>query len=133
MCASGGETILFCEDSEPVRKLGQRILADAGYKVLVAACGAEAIALAAEHQSSVALLLTDVVLPDINGRAVSEALRAGQPDMLTLYISGYPADVIGHHGVLDAGVQLLEKPFTRRALLARVRAILDAAHPGIRS
>jgi DNA-binding response OmpR family regulator len=121
----GHETILFCEDHEPVRKLGEKILSDAGYRVLSAATGQEALDLAGLHGDAIALLLTDVILPDINGRSLSDRIHTERPGVRTLFISGYTSNVISHHGVLDEGVELLEKPFTRQQLLGRVREILD--------
>ena len=123
--STGDETILLCEDSQPDRKLAAQILRGAGYAVILAADEAPAVDVAARHPGRIALLVTDVILPDTNGRAVSESVRLARPDVRTLFISGYTADVIAPHGVLDEGVELLEKPFTRERLLQRVRRLID--------
>ncbi len=123
--AGGHETILLCEDDNSVRTLAQTILEQAGYVVLSAANGREARAIAAEHAGAIDILVTDVIMPDMNGRELATALKAQHRRLRTLYISGYTANVIAHHGVLDDGVEFLEKPFTRAMLLARVRGLLD--------
>ena len=122
---TGTETILLCEDDESVRRLTEQFLQAAGYTVLVAARGSVALARAAEYQGAIDLLVTDVIMPDMNGRKLAEALTTSRPDLRTLFISGYTANVIAHHGVLDPGVEFLEKPFGRRKLLVRVREVLD--------
>jgi PAS domain S-box-containing protein len=121
----GSETLLLCEDDRAVRILTARLLESAGYTVLVAASGREALDLAANDCAAFDLLVTDVIMTDINGRQLSDALTERRPDLRTLYISGYTSDVIAHHGVLDDGVELLQKPFSRRRLLARVREVLE--------
>jgi len=121
----GSETILVCEDAEPVRALATRILISAGYTVLAAENGEQALELAAAHPGPIDALVTDVMMPGMNGRAVSDALTARYPALRTLFVSGYTANVIAHHGVLDEGVEFLEKPFTRESLLRRVRDVLD--------
>ena len=83
--------------------------------------------MAQSHPDPIDLLITDVIMPDLDGRALSERLCAMIPDLPTLFISGYTSDVIAHHGVLDRGVEFLEKPFTRKGLLEKVRAVLDKA------
>jgi len=123
----GTETILLCEDDEAVRQLAVQILAGAGYTVLATGCGDEALRLAAERNHGIDLLITDVILPDTNGRRLADALTAQSPQIKTLFISGHTSEVIAHHGVLDEGIEFLEKPFARRALLQRVRQVLDGA------
>jgi hemerythrin-like metal-binding protein len=118
------------EDEPKVREVTQGILRGAGYQVLAAASGDEALALDDSVLAPVRLLVTDVVMPGLDGRATAEALRRRHPSLRVLYVSGYTRDVIGQRGVLEAGVQLLEKPFTAATLLARVRAILDAPGRG---
>jgi len=122
---AGTETILVCEDDDTVREITVQFLQTTGYTVLAAANGHEALDLAAAHRDSLHLLLTDVVMPGINGKQLATALGATRPEMKTLYMSGYTADVIARHGVLDPGVELLQKPFRRSALLERVRLILN--------
>jgi PAS domain S-box-containing protein len=121
----GAEVVLLVEDDMAVRTVAEGFLRRAGYQVLVAASAAEAVRLAAEHGRSIDLLVTDVIMPDMNGRALAGQLAQRQPGLRTLYVSGYTANVIAHHGVLDEGVEFLEKPFTRRDLLRRVREVLD--------
>ncbi len=121
----GHETILLCEDDRPVRALIAETLRRAGYAVLTAASGREGIAMAEAHQQPIDLLVTDVIMPDMNGRALSRRLIEMRPGLPTLFISGYTADVIAHHGVLDEGIGFLEKPFTQQGLLSRVRDVLD--------
>jgi two-component system, cell cycle sensor histidine kinase and response regulator CckA len=121
----GTETILLCEDDSAVRELAAHILTDAGYSVLVAQDAEHALRLARGHIAPIHLLLTDVIMPDMSGRKLSDTLTARRPDVKTLYMSGYTSNVIAHHGVLEKGVEFLEKPFTRRSLLQSVRAVLD--------
>jgi CheY-like chemotaxis protein len=121
----GSETLLLCEDDKLVRRLAQRMLLTAGYNVLVASNGAEALELAEKHSDRIHMLVTDIVMPDMNGRQVADALTKRFTDLKVLYVSGYTSNVIAHHGVLEDGVELLSKPFTYHGLLTRVRAILD--------
>ena len=123
----GSETLLLCEDDHAVRELTARVLAAAGYTVLAAAGGKEALKLAAAHEGPLDLLITDVIIPDLNGRQLSDTLQGQRPGLPTLFISGYTSNVIAHHGVLNEGVEFLEKPFTRNRLLARVREVLQRA------
>ena len=81
--------------------------------------------LAANETGPIHMLITDVIMPDMNGRRLSDTLQALRPDVRTPYVSGYRSNVIAHHGVLDEGVEFLEKPYSRRQLLARVRGTLD--------
>ncbi|MFT3915597.1 MAG: response regulator [Anaeromyxobacteraceae bacterium] len=124
----GTETVLVVEDDALVRSLTVRVLRGAGYQVLVASQGQEAIELA--RGGRLDLVVTDVVLPGVGGRDVAQALRSARPGLPVLYVSGYTADAIATRGVLAPGVEFLAKPFTARALLERVRAILDAAARG---
>lgn len=123
---SGAETILVCEDDDAVRELTVQVLREAGYNVLAAASGEEARAISESYVEPIDLLLADVILPDTNGRHLSEALTDARPGLRTLYVSGYTADVIAHHGVLDDGVEFLPKPFSRQGLLQRIRQVIDA-------
>jgi signal transduction histidine kinase/CheY-like chemotaxis protein len=120
------ETILLVEDAEPLRKLAQSILSQHGYKILSAEHGEAALALTAQLRDPIHLLLTDVVMPGINGRVLSERLLPKYPDMKVLYMSGYTDSFIAGHGVLEQGIALLHKPFSEEALLAKVRQVLDA-------
>ena len=121
----GSETILICEDDGAVRDLTARMLTDAGYTVLEAEKPADALRMADETPGRIELLIADVIMPDMNGRKLSDALLARRPDVRTLFVSGYTANVIAHHGVLNEDVEFLEKPYSRRQLLDRVREVLD--------
>ena len=101
-------------------------LRDNGYQVLTAADGSEAMQAAAQHTGPIHMLLTDVVMPGINGRVLAEQLAPRHPGMKVLYMSGYTDSFIAGHGVLEEGLHLLHKPFTEEALMRNVREILDA-------
>ena len=122
----GSEVILLVEDEPAVLRIAERILRAGGYTLLVAEGGPEALRLAAAHPGAIDLLLTDVVMPQMSGRELAERLAELRPTMRILYMSGYTEDAILHHGVTDAGVQLLPKPFTAAALARRVRDVIDA-------
>jgi len=124
---AGGEAILVVEDDPQVRQVTVRSLEAAGYRVLVASQGEEALALAAAETGSLDLLITDVIMPGSDGPAVAEGLRHRLPDLRVLYVSGYPQDLIAQRGVVAPGVEFLQKPFTPSSLLERVREVLDAA------
>ncbi len=129
----GTETILLAEDEQAVRELVRSMLTTGGYSVLVAGSGEEALAVASRHQGSIDLLLTDVVMPGINGRVLAERLQRERPGVAVLFMTGYTDDTVVRHGVLDGVVTLLPKPFTRRGLLDAVRQVLDGtAEPGLR-
>jgi PAS domain S-box-containing protein len=121
----GSETILLVEDAEPLRKLANMFLRESGYNVLTASDGAEALEVARKHFGPIDLLLTDVVMPGINGRVLAERLAPLQPRMKVLYMSGYTDAFIAGHGVLEAGTHLLHKPFTQEVLARKVREVLD--------
>jgi CheY-like chemotaxis protein len=123
----GNETILLVEDAEPLRKLAHLFLRDNGYQVLTAADGSEAQQVAAQNAGPIHLLLTDVVMPGINGRVLAEQLAPLHPAMKVLYMSGYTDSFIAGHGVLEEGLHLLHKPFTEEALTRKVRELLDTS------
>jgi PAS domain S-box-containing protein len=122
----GGETVLVVEDDPRVRSVTVRALAGSGYAVLAAGSGEEAIEVARANRGGFDIVVADVVMPGMDGREVVDALRREVPGLRALYVSGYTQDVIARRGVLDSGVEFLPKPFTAGALVARVRAVLDA-------
>jgi CheY-like chemotaxis protein len=123
--AGGSETILLVEDSDAVRHLTERVLRNLGYTVLTARNGHEALHVAATCEMRIDLLLTDVVMPRMSGRELSEVLTAKDQSLRTLYMSGYTDDVIVRKGLRLPGNAFLEKPFTSEALAQRVRSLLD--------
>jgi two-component system cell cycle sensor histidine kinase/response regulator CckA len=123
--ALGPETLLLVEDEPGVRELVRDILLAQGYRVLAAQDGVEALQVARQHQGPIHLLLTDVVMPRMSGRALADQLRSSYPGMRVLYTSGYTDNAIVHHGVLDEGVHFLSKPFEMEALARKVRKVLD--------
>jgi len=121
----GSETILLVEDAEPLGKLARIFLETGGFRVSSAASGNEALEVAARYPGTFDLLLTDVVMPRMNGRVLAEQLLPRQPGMKVLYMSGYTDSFIAGHGVLEAGIHLLHIPFTEETLLRKVREVLD--------
>jgi two-component system cell cycle sensor histidine kinase/response regulator CckA len=121
----GSETILLVEDSEPLRKLAKTFLESRGFRVLSAESGEDALQVAARFGGAFDLLLTDVVMPGINGRILAENLLLRQPRMKVLYMSGYTDSFIAGHGVLDPGIHLLHKPFIEEVLIRKVREVID--------
>lgn len=126
-----GETILVVEDEVSILKLVQRILTDLGYQVLSARSPAEALQLAEAHSGEIALLLTDVIMPEMNGRELAQRLLSLYPQLRCIYMSGYTANVIAHKGVLDAGVHFIQKPFSRKELALKILQALEVeSNPG---
>jgi PAS domain S-box-containing protein len=121
----GTETILLVEDEDVVRGLTRKILMQAGYNVLDARSGDEAIRLCTAHAGSIDLLLTDVVMPEISGKEVADRLLELRPSIRVLFMSGYTDEAIVQHGVLDANVKFIQKPFTWLALTRKVREVLN--------
>ena len=121
----GHETLLIVEDQTEVRTLAVSALEHYGYRILSAASGAEALDLAEQFNGAIHLLVTDVVMPGLDGRELAARLLARRPDTRVLYMSGYTDEVIAHRGVLDPAVALVQKPFTAKALAQRVRQVLD--------
>jgi len=122
----GRETILVVEDMAAVRQLASTVLTRHGYRVVAVESGERALELVARSEEPVDLLLTDVVMPGMNGRDLYARLAAVRPGLKVLYMSGHSEDVIAHHGVLDPGVSFIQKPFSIGAILNKVRAALDA-------
>lgn len=119
-----GETVLVVEDDEAILKLAVRMLESLGYSVLGSRTPSTAIAQAEEHTGRIHLLLTDVVMPEMNGRELAARLKAIRPDLHVVYMSGYTANVIAHRGVLEEGVSFVAKPFSLEDLADRVREAL---------
>ena len=125
----GAETVLLVEDEAALLNLSRRVLERLGYTVLAAAAPREALALATSHEGEIHLLITDVIMPEMNGRELWKQLVALLPGLRTLFISGYTADIIGRQGAIDGEVHFLQKPFKIDQLATRVREILDGAAP----
>jgi PAS domain S-box-containing protein len=121
----GQETILLVEDEPSMLKLLTRVIERLGYTVLAAATPGAAIRMAQEHPSRIHLLMTDVVMPEMNGRELAKNLLSLNPSLKRLFMSGYTANVIAHHGVLDKGVHFIQKPISLRDIAAKVREVLD--------
>ncbi len=122
---TGRETILLVEDEEEVMEVVRQQLLFLGYRVLSAACPARALELAVEYRSEIDLLLSDVVMPEMNGRQLGEKILEIDPAVRLLFMSGYTTEVIAHHGMLDQGVNFIQKPFSIKELAAQLRQILD--------
>lgn len=124
--AFGHETILLVEDETAILSMTTRMLKQLGYTVLGAAQPSEAIRMAEQYSAEINLLISDVILQEMNGRDLAKHLLSVYPNLRCMFISGYTADVIAHHGVLNKGVHFLEKPFSLKALADKVREVLDA-------
>ncbi len=122
---TGSETLLLVEDEPAILFMGREILEKLGYTVLTAEKPAEALRLADENKDGIHLLITDVIMPEMNGRDLAARLSDSIPGLKTIYMSGYTADVIASHGVLEAGVEFIQKPFSLRELAVKVRQAID--------
>jgi two-component system, cell cycle sensor histidine kinase and response regulator CckA len=122
---TGEETILIVEDEEAVCNLAMRILGAAGYTMLAAANGIDALAKCERYPEKIHLVLTDVVMPGMSGRVFAESLAKVRPGAKVLYMSGYTDDAIAHHGTLDPGTKFIGKPFNAADLVRKVREVLD--------
>jgi len=122
----GHETILLVEDEMAILKMAARMLERLGYQVITAKTPGEAIHLAQEHAGGIHLLVTDVVMPEMNGRDLAKSILSIYPNLKRLFMSGYTANVIAHHGILDEKENFIQKPFYREQLCAKVREVLDA-------
>jgi PAS domain S-box-containing protein len=120
----GDETILVVEDEPSVRAITVKILKQLGYVALATASGAEALEMSKAYRGTIALLLTDVVMPKMNGRQLADELARTRPDMKVLYVSGYPEGVASENGIVDPNVAYLAKPFSRDALAKTIRGVL---------
>ncbi len=121
----GSETVLVVEDQEEVRKLTKRVLEARGYTVLAARNGAEALEIVAQHVNQIHLMITDVVMPGMNGREVARLACARRSDLKVLYVSGYTGEAVLQHRLLEPGVAFLQKPFTPDVLARKTREVLD--------
>jgi two-component system cell cycle sensor histidine kinase/response regulator CckA len=121
----GSETVLIVEDDENVRKLAVQILTNQGYNVLEASMGSDALSLCKEHKGPIHLMITDVVMPEMDGRELTTCLMDSHPAMKVLYMSGYTDNAIVHHGILEKGTNYIQKPFTVGGLTKKVRKVLD--------
>ena len=130
MKLSGSETILVAEDEELVRSLICRILKGMGCRVLEASGGPEALDMARAYEGKIDLLITDVVMPTMSGKELVSRLTAIQPGIKILYISGYTENAIVHHGILDADVAFLQKPFTVEGLARKVVEVIYTRQNG---
>jgi signal transduction histidine kinase/CheY-like chemotaxis protein len=122
---TGTESVLLVEDDQQVRSLAAGLLERYGYRVLAAESGHAALSLLEGHTGPLDLLLTDVVMPGMNGRQLYEAVSGIYPQVRVIYMSGYTDDVIADHGILDTGVHFIEKPFSVKTLAAKIREVLD--------
>jgi DNA-binding NtrC family response regulator len=129
--ASGRETVLVVEDEKSVRSLEAEILAGHGYKVLIAGDAQEALAIEERCEGTIALLVTDVVMPGRSGRELAQEFVRRRPGTRVLYVSGYANDAFVGGGLLDAGTSFLQKPFTPEALAHKVRDTLDTDRPAL--
>ncbi len=121
----GNETILLVEDEPRILSMIEKMLKPRGYTILPAATPGEAIRLANDHTGEIHLLITDVVMPNINGYELAKRILSIYPNLRCLFMSGYTANVIAHHGVLDEGVHFIEKPFAMKQLTSKIREVLD--------
>jgi PAS domain S-box-containing protein len=120
-----GETVMIVEDDPAILKIGIRILEELGYNVLSAAIPGEALNLIKGYTSKIDLLVTDVIMPEMNGRNLSDNIKILHPDLKVLYMSGYTANVIAHRGILESGVNFIHKPFTKAEFGAMIRKVIE--------
>lgn len=123
----GNETILLVEDEPALLEIGEELLKYLGYQVIVAASPNRAVDLAKEYSGEIHLMITDVVMPEMSGRELSQKIGALRPEVKLLFMSGYTANVIAHQGVLDEGVHFLQKPFSLEDMAVKIRNVLEGA------
>ena len=128
--AFGRETVLLVEDQSEILTLCQAILENLGYRVLSAGTPGTAVQMAEKQPEGIQLLITDVVMPEMNGPDLARRLRAIYPNLRCLFMSGYTADIIAHKGILDKGVHFIQKPFSVKELASKVRQALDQKKGG---
>jgi CheY-like chemotaxis protein len=124
--AGGNETILLVEDEPMILEMTKLMLEKLGYRVLAASSPSEAISLTMKHKTEIHLLVTDVILPEMNGRELGQILTSSLPALKILFISGYTGDVIARQGVLVNGINFIQKPFSKETLATKVRSTLDS-------
>jgi len=124
---TGTEIVLLVEDEEALLKMGKMMLEELGYTVIAAGSPNEAIKLVKQYAGDIHLVVTDVIMPEMSGRDLQKRLNALRPDMKYLFMSGHTADVIAHQGILDEGVNFLQKPFSMNDLAAKVREVMEKA------
>jgi DNA-binding NtrC family response regulator len=117
--------ILLVEDEPSILSITRRMLEKLGYTVLAAITPGEAIAFASEYSQEIHLLITDVIMPEMNGREMAKKILPFYPNLTCLFMSGHTADVIAHHGVLTEGVNFIQKPFNKESLAEKIRQALD--------
>jgi two-component system cell cycle sensor histidine kinase/response regulator CckA len=122
----GHETILVVEDEPSHLRMVGLMLEKFGYQVLTASSPGEALLLAERHSGGIHLMLSDLVMPEMNGRDLAKELASLCPDTLCMFMSGYTGDTIAHHGVLDEGIPFLHKPFSQQDLATKIREVLDS-------
>ncbi len=121
----GHETVLVVEDEGIVRQVAMRILRKSGYTAFEAANAQEALELIEDYRDPIHLLITDVVMPGMNGKELAQRILKWRPDLAVLYMSGYSEDIVMHRGILEPGIAFIEKTFTGPVLLRKVRDVLD--------
>ena len=127
--AGGRETILLVEDESSLLDMGQRMLSELGYKVVAVGSPQKALEKELVHDGPIDLLLTDVIMPGMNGRELAGQIQARRPEIRVLFMSGYPADIIAHHGALEAGGFFVSKPFSKNEIAESVRQALEKPLP----
>jgi CheY-like chemotaxis protein len=123
--AKSGETVLVVEDNEMVRNITSQLLIKDGYKVIIFEKGQDCIEYVKSTEDCITLLVTDIIMPDMNGRDLYENISYLRPGIKVLYISGYDSNIIAHQGILEGGVHFLQKPFTADALAGKVREAIE--------
>ena len=121
----GTETILLVEDDETILETERHMLELFGYQVLATSTPAKALLLAEEHAETITLLITDVIMPEMNGRELAERLTARYPNLKYMFMSGYTGDIIANHGVIEGDINFIQKPFSLRGLAVKVREAID--------
>jgi CheY-like chemotaxis protein len=122
----GSETVLLVEDEEPIRRVALEVLKFLGYQVFEASNGTQALQLAELFTKPIHLLITDVVMPRMNGKELADKIKALHPESAVLFMSGYTGDIIANHGILEENVGFLSKPFSHQQLAVKVREVLDS-------